>query len=69
MEDNSYREKVLALMDEAKQDEELANALRTGAPSEIMEILNARGFTNTDVQYALKDYEAIANTEFRWWSW
>ena len=63
-------DKLMVLIERAKEDRELSETLRKGKPSEVAGILqNEAGLSMNDLGYIFDDLGYIADrNSLRWWS-
>lgn len=66
----SHWDKLLGLIEKAKDDPEISEKLRKGKPSQVAEILQAEvGMTMDDLGFIFDDLGYIADrSSLRWWS-
>lgn len=66
----AHWEKLLALIEKAKQDRELSERLKSGSPSDVAQILQEEvGLTMDDLGAVFTDLEFVADRgSLRYWS-
>jgi hypothetical protein len=62
-------DKLLALIEKAKLDDDLSDSLRHGTPSQVATILDGEGLSMIDLGLIFDDLGVIADrNSLQWWS-